>query len=138
MSEGLLVTRHPEQPPVTVSSRLEGNFMSASRQGFVSRLLLLSAIAVTGLGCKKTGQETPQPGEPGAPTNSAAPTNAVAGPGLPATPGPDAATSTQTPRLVEPLAPTPKEVEVNQAAAEEYYRSPQGASGSGGAPPSSR
>lgn len=112
--------------------------MNDLRQSFVAGLLLLSLVAMTVVGCKKTGQEQPQSGEPGAPTSSAGPANAVAAPGLPAPAVPDAATSTQAPRLIEPLAPTPKEVEVNRAAAEEYYRSPQGASGSGGASPSSR
>lgn len=99
--------------------------------------LIVSAVAllVSVAACKKSGQEPSRTDEAVAPGPAAAPNNLDSARPDPASAnGVDAGTSTITPEFAAPLAPSPKELEANRAAAEEYYRSPQGASGAAGQP----
>lgn len=92
-------------------------------------VVLAFALALPAASCKKA-PETPRTDETVVPTPTATPTNPEPRPGLPSGSNLAAGTSTTTPEIPQPLAPTPKEIETNRAAAEEYYRSPRGASGS--------
>lgn len=92
----------------------------------------LAALLLSTLACNKA-QPQPTAAEPELVAKPSTAGNVVIAPGLPGTAA-QAVTATTTHQYVHPLEPTAKEVEENQAKAEAYYRSPQGASGPGTQP----
>jgi hypothetical protein len=97
--------------------------------------LTLTCVALAPVvGCGKSSDSKQPPSEPGIPASPGPAGPVAAAAGAPAAAAPTSTTSTQAKPFVPPLTPTAQELEANRAAAEEYYRSPQGASGPSQAP----